>query len=265
MAKQNDDYTPDLATLQAMKQVGVRDTRTSPSKIDRMPSTGAGLPGLRVRDLPYLEGTNTRGFVTASNRVRDEDSNRRREQTVFKAPSAGADTTAHEIEHLLARQNLGFAQSTRDKFEELLGQGSNQPTTQMMRKRGAFLNGLIESAPYLKEKYGIDDAYIDPAFIREQGPVGLYEILATLAGTEAAQNVDLTKDPVLRKTLFKDKDVRETYNAVTGLRQTRLDPRDIDPYTRQPEKEDGMLGGLKKLIGYANGGRVDNAGGSKLI
>jgi hypothetical protein len=157
------------------------------------------------------------------------------------------------------------AQLTRDKFEELLGDGSDKPTTQIVRKRGAFLDGLIESAPYLKEKYGIDNAYMDPEFIREQGRVGLYEILATLAGTEAAQNVDLTKDPVLRKTLFKDKDVRETYNAVTGLRQTRLDPRDIDPYTRQPEKEDGMLGGLKKLIGYANGGRVDNAGGSKLI
>jgi hypothetical protein len=264
MAK-DDKYIPDEGTLEAMERVGVRDPRTRPSKIDRMPSTGAGLPSLRVRDLPYLEDTNTRGFVVASNRLKDKDSNRRRDQTVFKAPSAGADTTAHEIEHLLARQNLGFAQSTRDKFEELLGEGSNKPTTQVVRKRGDFLDGLIESAPYLKEKYGIDNAYMDPEFIREQGRVGLYEILATLAGTEAAQNVDLTKDPVLRKTLFKDKDVRETYNAVTGLRQTRLDPRDLPPYTRQPEKDAGMVDRVKQMMKFAEGGYVPNAGRTKII
>ena len=79
------------------------------------------------------------------------------------------------------------------------------------------------------------------------------------AGVEAAQNVDLTKDPVLRKTLFKDRDIRETYNAITGLRQTRLDAKDLPPYTRQPE-EPSMVGKVKKLLGFANGGHVDHAG-----
>jgi hypothetical protein len=40
---------------------------------------------------------------------------------------------------------------------------------------------------------------------------------------------------VLRKTLFEDPDVRRAYSAVTGLRQTRLDPRDLPPYTLQPD------------------------------
>jgi hypothetical protein len=71
---------------------------------------------------------------------------------------------------------------------------------------------------------------------------------------------------VLRKTLFKDKDVRETYNAITGLRQTRLDARDLPSYTRQPElAEPGTVDKLKKLIGYANGGYVANAGNKKDI
>ena len=264
MAKSDEDYIPDAATLQAMAEAGIPSARTNPSRLDRMPSTAAGLPSLRVRDVPYLEGTNTKGFITDSNLVKNADSNRRRDQTVFKAPSAGADTAAHEVEHLLARQNLGHSVATRDKFEELLGQGS---TTKMVSKRGDFLNGLIEAAPYLKEKYGIDNAYTDPAFIKKQGGVGLYEILATLAGAEAAKNVDLTKDPVLRKTLFKDKDVRETYNAVTGLRQTRLDAKDLPPYTRQPEKntDPSMVDKLKQMMKFAEGGYVPNAGNRKII
>ena len=61
---------------------------------------------------------------------------------------------------------------------------------------------------------------------------GLYEILAALSAAETANKADLTTDPVLRETVFKDPAVRQAYNAVTGLRQTRLDPRDIEPYTQ---------------------------------
>lgn len=268
MAKpQRDDYIPDMETLRYMAQSGISNATSSPAKLDRMPSTAAGLPSLRVRDLHALEGTNLLGFILDSNRVKDADNNRRREQTVFKAPSAGADTAAHEIEHLLARQNLGHSVAVRDKFKELLEQGELvNPGLKALQKSGAFRRGLIEALPYLKEKYGLDNAYMSPRFINEDGHVGMYEILATLASAESSQNVDLTKDPELRKTLFKDKDVREAYNAVTGLRQTRLDPRDIPPYTRIPEKEQpGVASKLKQLIGFANGGAIPNAGNQKLI
>jgi hypothetical protein len=89
----------------------------------------------------------------------------------------------------------------------------------------------------------------------KQSGTAMYEQLATLAGYEAANNVDLTKDPVLRKTLFNNKDVREAYNAITGLRQTKLDARDLPTYTRQPEP--GMTDKLKKLIGFAGGGAIE--------
>ena len=145
-----------------------------------------------------------------------------------------------------------------DKFDELIGEKSGA-------QRKQFVKDVIGAAEHLKTKYGIEDAYFDPRML-EQGGTALYEQLASLAGYEAANNVDLTKDPVLRKTLFKNKEVRETYNAITGLRQTRLDARDLPPYTRQSEPaEPGMMDKLKKMIGYANGGYVENVGNNKLI
>lgn len=238
-----------------------RDTRI---REGQMPYNTAGIPNLLVREMPALQGSNLKGFVLGSNAVKEEMANRGMQPNIFVAPHATHDTIAHEAEHLLARQNAGFAQMPREKFIEML---DGSPLQKEKTIQG-FLNGLMKSAPYLEEKYGIKNAYMSPDFIKKDGHVGLYEIFATLAGTEAAKNVDLTKDPELRKTLFKNKDVREAYNAVTGLRQTRLDPRDLPPYTRQPEKEDapsGITGRLKKLIGFANGGQVDHAGNTKLI
>jgi hypothetical protein len=124
-----------------------------------------------------------------------------------------------------------------------------------------------EVYPHLKEKYGIKSAYLDPEMLKFQEKAGrlpnlLYEQLATLASIEDTQGVDLTKDPVLRKTLFKDQDVRETYNALTGLRMTRLDARDLPPMTRVPEKgsekEAGLTDRIKKMLGFSKGGDVSN-------
>lgn len=236
-------------------------TRVRNIPAQKLPSNAAGIPGLLVRDMPYLEDTNTRGFVMQSNRLKDEVANRALQPNVFVAPNAGPQTVAHEVEHLLARQNAGFATKTRDRFQELLGSSASSG----QRK---FLEGLKESLPYLQEKYGIKNGYMDPDFIDRQGGVGLYEIFATLAGAESSLGVDLTKDPELRKNMFSDRKVREAYNAVTGLRQTRLDPRDIPPYTRVEEPpEPGVMGKLKHMLGLANGGLIDKPlqGGNKLI
>lgn len=229
-----------------------------------LPYTAAGLPGLLVRDMPYLKGTNAAGLMLASNVVQEEMANRGMQPNVFLNPinpKMDQATIAHEVEHLLARQNAGFTTETRDNFLRLLG----APRASIEGQKN-FFSGLKQSLPYLKEKYGVEDAYMTPSFIDRNGRLGLHEILATLAGAESANNVDLTKDPELRKTMFKDRNVREAYNAVTGLRQTRLDPRDLPPYTRQEEPvEPGVLGKIKRLMGYANGGVVDAAGNKKLI
>jgi hypothetical protein len=236
----------DPRTLEQLKIMGVdpnrlKDRRTTPQE---QPYTTAGLPSLRVLDAPELQNTNTLGFVLGSKRIADFDQNRRQTQALFLSPDANKNTIAHEQEHLLARQGLGAGAAINSKFDELLGKKGP-----ILREQ--FVKDAIGAAVHLKEKYGIGNAYFDPRMLK-QGGTALYEQLATLAGYEAANSVDLTKDPVLRKTLFKNKDVRETYNAITGLRQTRLDARDLPTYTRQPElAEPGMVDRFKQLFGLA--------------
>ena len=241
----------DETTLQMLRESGISPRGSSTRSPQNMPYNTSGILGLAVHDMPFLENTNTRGFVLADSRVKELENNRTLPPNMFVRPSSSVETVGHEAEHLLARQNLGHPALINDKFDELSGGWRNRHT---------FVQEALKAAPYLKEKYGIDNGYFDPNYLKEGGTSRvLYEQLATLAGLEAAQNVDLTKDPVLRKTLFKDRDIRETYNAITGLRQTRLDAKDLPPYTRQPE-EPSMVGKVKKLVGFANGGHVDHAG-----
>ena len=251
----------DLRTLEQLRSEGIDPSRLKERKIPsrEQPYTSAGLPSLQVFDTPALQDTTTEAFMLGSNRIADFDKNRRQSQAVFMTrPDATPYALAHEQEHLLARQGLGTPAMINSKFDELIGEKSGA-------QRKQFVKDVIGAAEHLKTKYGIEDAYFDPRML-EQGGTALYEQLASLAGYEAANNVDLTKDPVLRKTLFKNKNVRETYNAITGLRQTRLDARDLPPYTRQSEPaEPGMMNKLKKMIGYANGGYVENVGNNKLI
>jgi len=228
-----------------------------------LPSTAAGLPGLTVAYAPELD-PGVRGEVFSSNAVAAQDYNRGRPQAVYLRPGMSPEqekqTIAHELEHLLARQNTGMAVKQRDEFIRMLTEGRTP------REFFNFFDGLKESLPYLREKYGLNNAYMTPEFIDKRGGDGLYEILATLASAESANNVDLTKDPELRKTLFKSRKAREAYNAATGLRQTRTDAKDLPPYTKQTEKpEPGIMGRMKHLLGYSMGGRIDNAGNNKLI
>jgi hypothetical protein len=250
----------DSRTQEQLRGEGVDPSRLKERSIPsrEQPYTSAGLPSLQVFDTPALQGTNTQAFMLGSNRIADFDKNRRQAQAVFMRSDATPYALAHEQEHLLARQGLGTPAKINSKFDELIGEKSSSV-------RNRFVKDAIGAAEHLKTKYGIEDAYFSPQML-EQGGTALYEQLASLAGYEAANNVDLTKDPVLRKTLFKDKEVRETYNAITGLRQTRLDARDLPPYTRQSEPaEPGVIDKLRKMIGYASGGYVENAGTHKII
>lgn len=252
MAKYGPVY--DKKTADMLGSVGYprseRATRIKNIPAKEMPYTAAGIPNLLVREMPMLDDTGALGFVLNSNRVKDKTSNQAMQPNVFLASDAAPHTLAHEVEHLLARQNAGWTTETRDMFRRLLG-------SEATPGQRSFLNGLKTSLPYLKEKYGLEDGYMDKDFIDRNGGVGLHEIFATLSGIETHLGVDLTKDPELRKTMFKDRNVREAYNAVTGLRQTRLDAKDLKPYTRLEEPvEPGFTGKLKRLIGYANGGAV---------
>jgi hypothetical protein len=248
----------DRETMDMLRRQG-----TSPASLTRVAppadisSSAAGLPGLMLLADPRIDQTNAYGYVLDSS---DDKKNFGMAQAMFLNKSRSEDypdTIAHETEHLLARQNLGSAASINSKFDELIG---NKGISRLN-----FVRDAVKAAPYLKEKYDLQSSYLDPKMFEYQSKFGLgknllYEQLASLAALEQRHKIDLTKDPELRKTLFSRPDVRETYNALTGLRQTRLDPRDLPPHTRVAEP--GMLDAIKGVFKRAEGGPVYRAEGS---
>jgi len=248
----------DRETMDMLRRQG-----TSPASLQRVAppvdigSSAAGLPGLMLFADPRIDQTNAYGYMLDGG---DDTKNRAMAQAMFLNKSRSEDypdTIAHETEHLLARQNLGSAANINSKFDELIG---NKGISRLN-----FVRDAVKAAPYLKEKYDLQSSYLDPKMFEFQTKFGLgknllYEQLASLAALEQRHKIDLTKDPELRKTLFSRPDVRETYNALTGLRQTRLDPRDLPPYTRVAEP--GMLDAIKGVFKRAEGGPVYRAEGS---
>jgi len=240
----------DPDSLAGLMREGVNPRRLTPVQSSEMPSTAAGLPSLRVYQDPSIANTNTHGYILGGpHRGENEIKNRGMAQAMFVGKKDDQSTVAHETEHLLARQNLGHPTKINNKFDELTGNKG---------LRSVFVSEAIKVAPYLEKKFGMQSGYFLKEMADFQGSRArnlLYEQLAELSALEQIHKVDLTKDPELRKTLFKSPAVREAYNAITGLRQTRLDPRDLPPYTRQPEP--GMTDKLKKLMGFADGGAVE--------
>jgi hypothetical protein len=224
---------------------------------DAKSSTAQGLVNPQLLTDPYSDAE---GYVIQSGSIKDEYANQALPDEIFlrKNVEDPALVLSHEANHILARKQLGYPTAVNQKFDELI------------EKRGArekFVRDAADAYPYLKEKYGVNAAYFQPKMLKIQEkagklPVLLYEQIATLAAIEDTQGVDLTKDPVLRKTLFKDRNVRETYNALTGLRMTRMDRHDIKPMTRVPEKgsekEAGLTDRIKKMLGFSEGGEVTN-------
>lgn len=167
------------------------------------------------------------------------------QNAVFLAPWHGKDALPHETEHMLTAQSLGDVLALNAKFDELVNQGQSLSSHQ----REQFVTDATNAREYLNKKYFLNSGY----FSSDTRGDKLHEILADLSALEQRHNIDLTKDPELRKTLFRDKAVRETYSAVTGLRQTRLDARDLPSYTRQPEidevkKEPSLWQSIKAML-----------------
>jgi hypothetical protein len=228
------------------------------------PTVTAGIPGLKMYEDPFLEKTNSRGYMI--------DIDPRTTDAIFlkpnlQNPERGVATMAHEAEHLLAKRQLDSAGNINQMFDKL----SDNPKFKDLRT--TFVQDASKAFPYIQEKYGIESGYFDPKMLKFQGPLApnlAYEQLAVLASIEATTGVDLTKDPYLRKNLFKNREVREIYNALTGLRQTRLDAKDLPPHTRIKEKDSGRISDYIESIKkpkFSAGGLVDKPllGGSKLI
>jgi len=85
----------------------------------------------------------------------------------------------------------------------------------------------------------LNNAYFQPetlaALKKQQGDTSALfdEQMATLSALEQITGKSLTRDPEMKK-LFPSVKVMSVYDALTGPRQTRLDPRDLPPSTPQP-------------------------------
>ena len=139
-------------------------------------------------------------------------------------------TRAHEMEHVLSQQNLGDPGSMSKKWNEIAPTSSAQ-----------VMQRMIANAPYLQEKFGLptNEFYFDPEFMQDPNyETMIDEQFATLSALEQLKNKRLTDDPYVRENILTTPEDRAAYNAMTGLRQTRLDPRDIAPYTPVSDKYD---------------------------
>jgi hypothetical protein len=180
-------------------------------------------------------------------------------------------TKAHEMEHALANQGRGGGHHLNRMWDEMVGKEGG--------RRGEIVSRLIEHAPYLQSNWGLLPEDADAGYFskhvtkRPDARNFLYEQMATLSALEQGANKRFVEDPYVRKNILKTPAEREAYEAMTNLRQTRLDAKDLPPYTRQPgstsikgdEDNQDFITKLKKLIGYANGGVVDAAGNRKTI
>jgi len=265
----------DPQTIKALQSVRVIPSllRKTPVPQDAPVTATAGIPGLKMYEDPLLRDTETGGYVIPRAAIKDDamfvqpDLNSLSFHGKAPDPTQLKQTIAHEAEHLLAKRQLGTPQYINVMFDKL----SDNPKTQNLRS--TFVRDASRVYPYLKEKYGTHSAYFDPRMLKFQdllAPNLAFEQLAELASIEATTGVDLTKDPYLRKNLFKNREVREIYSALTGLRQTRLDAKDLPPHTRIKEKDSGRMSDFMESLKnkeFSKGGFVDKPlpGGSKLI
>jgi len=177
--------------------------------------------------------------------------------------SAGADTfivqnpraanptmaRAHEMEHALAAQGQEKPSALNLKWDELVGKNG--------ARRGEIVDRLLAAGPYLAQKWGLDASAVKAGYFspqvaqRDDKHNFLYEQMATLSALEQMANKRLVDDPYIRKHVLRTPAERETYDALTGLRQSRLDAKDLPPYTRQPETpaSDGIAALTKKFTG----------------
>jgi hypothetical protein len=236
---------------------GLAALKPVPAKLPTEPYTLVGASHLKGEYFdPYLDD-NTQGVT-----YKDKQGN-----SFVALNPKGTDQTntrAHEMEHVLANQGLGSAARLNSLWDETVNDFDS--------RRGTIVSRLVEHAPYLQEKWGLEPIDVESGYFsknvlkRPDTRNFLYEQMATLSGLEQSKNKRLTDDPYVRKHILKTKAERETYNALTGLRQSRLDSKDLPPYTRQPDKSDPtFFQKLKDLVGLASGGYVENAGNKKLI
>lgn len=182
-----------------------------------------------------------------------------RSSIVHNTANPGPDTTlnrAHEYEHALQNQGLGDNENINGMWDTLIGKRQkDQNKWSVDDDKSAVVKRLVAHSPYLVEMWGLPKSHADTGYFsktvleRPDRNAFMQEQMATLSALEQAKNKRFTDDPYVQKNILTSPAQRETYNALTGLRQTRLDAKDLPPYTRQPEpagpQEPGFMDKIK--------------------
>jgi hypothetical protein len=133
------------------------------------------------------------------------------------------------------------------------------------KKRLTMVQNFMNNRHLIEEFFGrpIDSSYFSPNMFKAQlrsGTQGALfdEQIADLSALEQLTGKSLTRDKEMRKLLFPDDRSAEVYDAITGYRQTRLDSKDLPPYTPVSPEDPSVLDRLKGLFGKKEGGDVSN-------
>lgn len=207
-----------------------------------------------------------------------------------QGPGKTEEVLLHEMEHSLSLRGgnpLGAASKftsapvTTDnnyRFDLLYNMGDKKienPSVKDIRriseagegekKRLTMIQNFVNNRRSLEQFFGrpIDSAYFNPNMLKAQVRFGtegalFAEQIADLSALEQLTGKSLTRDKEMKKLLFPDDRSAQIYDAITGYRQTRLDSKDLPPYTPVSPEEPGMLDRLKSLFGMQEGGEVSN-------
>lgn len=207
-----------------------------------------------------------------------------------QGPGKTEEVLLHEMEHSLSLRGgnpLGAASKftsapvTTDnnyRFDLLYNMGDKKienPSVKDIRriseagegekKRLTMIQNFVNNRRSLEQFFGrpIDSAYFNPNMLKAQVRYGtegalFAEQIADLSALEQLTGKSLTRDKEMKKLLFPDDRSAQIYDAITGYRQTRLDSKDLPPYTPVSPEEPGMLDRLKSLFGMQEGGEVSN-------
>jgi hypothetical protein len=133
------------------------------------------------------------------------------------------------------------------------------------KKRLTMVQNFIDNRPEIEYFFGrpIDSSYFSPNMFKAQLQTGsegalFEEQIADLSALEQLTGKSLTRDKEMKKLLFPDDRSAEVYDAITGYRQTRLDSKDLPPYTPVSPEDPSVLDRLKGLFGRKEGGDVTN-------
>lgn len=221
------DIGVDLARLEAAKE-GPTD-----------PYTKAGVVGLLDYTTPQMQDASILGLsVPAKNKP----------PMVVRRPN-DFHTQAHEYEHALMQQSGRTSRDFVHEFiRELNAKGRNGDVDV-----ANIVNGLIQNKDHLVKNWGLPQVMADESYFGK-GAAGrtsarlLPEMFASLSALEQQTGKRLVDDPVIREKVLNTPEKRAAYDAFTGLRQTRLDARDLPPYTLQAEKSLSFIDRVKELL-----------------